>query len=122
MNKKKDVLERVNGTLVLMDKLETLAAGPDFYNHVRKKIHDSKASAGNRQFNFFRNLKLQPVLMTAILMVNIFSTLFFILGSSAKQPNENEYQEYASMLLEANTIESNTYSENIYNKMTGEAE
>jgi len=122
MDKKREIQEKVNSTMELMDKLGTLESRPDFYNRVRKKIYDNEGSAESRHFNFFRNLKLQPVLITTILIINLFSTLFFILGSEAKRPNENKYQVYASMLLEANTIESNTYEQNIYKNITGEAE
>ena len=73
-------------------------------------------------FYFLRNLIFQPALVSIILLVNIITVLFFVLGSGDGQAREDNYKVYASLLVDAITLEENVYNENIFTNITREAE
>lgn len=82
MDKKKRIEQEVEETLAVMDRLDRLEAGPYFYTRVQARMRSrDKEKTGIIPGPGWWSI-LKPVMMTLLLLVNLVSAAFFLMGPS----------------------------------------
>lgn len=120
MNKKERINKQVDQTLELMDRLETLEAGPYFYTRLQARLREAERETGNRLIAIFNVRRLQPALLLLLLVINIVSAVFFLAAPKTAAPGQEDYSTYAAAFLEDYTLDTNSYDTDVTEKMTGE--
>lgn len=110
MDKEKRLQEDVEKTLEMMDRMESLEAGPYFYTRLEAKLHSREKEK--------RHWELKPVLLTLLIVINVVSAVFFLVESINTRTGREEYQTNISTFLEDYSLNRNTYDIDVTEKMT----
>jgi hypothetical protein len=110
MDKQKRLQEEVDKTLEMMDRMESLEAGPYFYTRLEAKLRSREREK--------RHWALRPVLLTLLIVINVISAVFFLVESQNTRTSREEYQTDISAFLEDYSLNRNTYDIDVTEKMT----
>lgn len=120
MDKQKRLREEVDKTLEMMDRMESLEAGPYFYTRLEAKLRSREKKKRHWLPNISQvfNKGLRPVLLTLLIVINVISALFFMVQSQNTRTRQEEYQTNISTFLEDYSLNRNTYDIDVAEKMT----
>ena len=122
MDKRKRVREEVEKTMSLLDRMENLEAGPFFYTRVEAKLRSKEREKKIKLPGFLGAGVLKPALLVLLLMINLVSAVFFLVGSKDTGLAEDNYRPYASQLAREYWPSQDTYDISLAEKMTGGSE
>ena len=119
MDKQKQLQEKVDRTLEMMGRMESLKAGPYFYTRLESKLCSREREKRYGIRNIFRifDRRLRPVLVTLLIVMNVISALFFLLESQNTRTSQEEYQANISLFLENYSLNSNIYDIDVTEKL-----
>ncbi len=119
MDKRKRVQEEVEKTMSLLDRVENLEAGPYFYTRVEARLRQIEREEKTKQPGIFGVRVLKPALLVLLLIVNLFSAVFFLVESGDTGQAEKKYRSYVSQLVGEYWPSQDTYDISVTEKMTG---
>lgn len=119
MDKRKQLQEKVDRTLEMMDRMESLKAGPHFYARIESKLCSREREKRHGLSNISRifDRGLRPVFATLIIVINVISAVFFLVESPNTRTSHEEYQTNISTFLEDYSLTRNTYDIDVTEKM-----
>ncbi len=120
MDKQKRLQDEVDKTLEMMDRMESLEAGPYFYTRLESKLRSREREKRHWLPNISQVLDkgLRPVLLTLLIVINMISAVFFMVQSKITRTRQEESQTYISTFLEDYSLNRNTYDIDVVEKMT----
>jgi len=122
MDKRKRVREEVEKTMSLLDRMENLEAGPFFYTRVEARLRSKEREEKLKQPGIFGVKVLKPALLALLLVANLISAVFFLVGSRDTGLTEQNYRTHASQLAREYWPSQDTYAVTVTEKMMGESE
>jgi hypothetical protein len=111
MKKEEKIREEVEKTLSAFDKIESIDENPFLFTRIQSEIENLKF---NKKGLSLRGNIIQPVILFLILIINIFTAVFFL---SAKNETASTNQTYLSAISSEYSINHSYYSQ--LNKMIG---
>lgn len=119
MDKQKQLQEKVDRTLEMMDRMESLKAGPYFYTRLEAKLcsREREKRLGLRDISRIFDRGLRPVFVTLLIVINVISAVFFLLESQNTRTSQEEYQANISLFLEKYSLTHNIYDIDVTEKM-----
>lgn len=119
MDKQKRLQEKADRTLEMMDHMESLEAGPYFYTRLESKLCSREREKRHWLPNISQisNRWLRPVFLTLLIVINVISTVFFLLESRNSRTSQEEYHTNISLFLEDYSLTQNTYDIDVTEKM-----
>jgi hypothetical protein len=120
MDKQKRLQDEVDKTLEMMDRMESLEAGPYFYTRLESKLRSREREKRHWLPNISQVLDkgLRPILLTLLIVINMISAVFFMVQSKITRTRQEESQTYISTFLEDYSLNRNTYDIDVAEKMT----
>ena len=119
MDKRKPVREEVEKTMSLLDRMENLEAGPYFYTRVEARLRSKEIEEKTKHPGIFVVRVLKPALLVLLLLVNLFSAVFFLSESKDTGLVEEKYRSQASQIVQEYWPSQDTYDISLTEKMTG---
>jgi hypothetical protein len=119
MDKQKRLQDEVDKTLEMMDRMESLEAGPYFYTRLESKLRSREREKRHWLPNISQVLDkgLRPILLTLLIVINMISAVFFMVQSKITRTRQEESQTYISTFLEDYSLNRNTYDIDVVEKM-----
>jgi hypothetical protein len=122
MDKRKRVREEVEETMALMDQMETLDPGPYFYTRVEARLRGEEREARVRLLDLLGSRILKPALLALLLLINLFSAVYFLVEPREAAPPDETYSSYASEWVQEYWPSQDSYDVSVMEKMTGGSE
>jgi hypothetical protein len=126
MDKEKRIQEEVDMTLEIMDRMETLEAGPYFYTRLETKLRsrEREKKYGWPQIAPLWDRGLKPLLLTLLILINVTSAVFFLVQSQSQydRANQEQYQTDISAFIQDYSLDRNTYDIDVSEKMIAAGE
>ena len=124
MDKEKRIQEEVDMTMEIMDRMETLEAGPYFYTRLEAKLRsrERENKYGWPHITLLWDRALRPVLLALFIIINVISAVFFLATSPHTRTNRAQYQTDISTFIQDYSLDRNTYDIDVTEKMIAAGE
>lgn len=94
MNRNKKIIEEVNKTISLLDKVEIIEANPFLLTRIKAELEANNKKPKLKFYEIFLKV-LSPVIIALLLLVNIYSALSFVKAQeTTEKARQQQYINY----------------------------